>query len=152
MDVKDITGSTKWYTWPPGINKITDNNLILNSFPPKRVKVNFTFDDIRLKSNVTTNKTIRFIKKSFFYTILGFTKKSHSRPLAHIDGFIRIVPVTYKSEKPINITGIDKIYLKCDCFNGSIVNGTRETILYSFPLGSPPGHKIYKAAGIKLFK
>ena len=33
----------------------------------------------------------------------------------------------YKSDKPINITGIDKVHLKCDCINASIVNGVRES-------------------------
>ena len=28
----------------------------------------------------------------------------------------------------------------------------REPILYSFALSSPPGHKIYKEPGVKLFK
>ena len=59
---------------------------------------------------------------------------------------------SYKSDKPINITGIDKIHLKCDCIQGSIVNGIREPILYSFALSSPPGHKIYKEPRVKLLK
>ena len=59
---------------------------------------------------------------------------------------------SYKSDKPINITGIDKIHLKCDCIDGSIVNGTREPILYSFAPSSPPGHKLYKEPRVKLFK
>ena len=59
---------------------------------------------------------------------------------------------SYKSDRPINITGIDKILLKCDCIQGSIVNGIREPILYSFALSSPPGHKIYKEPRVKLFK
>ena len=59
---------------------------------------------------------------------------------------------SYKSDKPINITGIDKIHLKCDCIQGSIVNGIREPILYSFALCSPPGHRIYQESRIKLFK
>ena len=59
---------------------------------------------------------------------------------------------TYKGDRPINITGIDKVHLKCDCIDGSIVDGVREPILYSFDLGSPPGHKIYKEPGVKLFK
>ena len=59
---------------------------------------------------------------------------------------------SYKSNRPINITGIDKIHLKCDCIQGSIVNGNREPILYSFALSSPPGHKIYKEPRFKLFK
>ena len=44
------------------------------------------------------------------------------------------------------------IQLKSDCIVGSIINGIREPILYSFALSSPPGHKIYKAPRIKLFK
>ena len=59
---------------------------------------------------------------------------------------------SYKSNEPINITGIDKIHLKCDCIQGSIVNGIREPILYSFALSSPPGLKIYKKPRFKLFK
>ena len=42
--------------------------------------------------------------------------------------------------------------LKCDCFNGSIVNGVREPILYSFSLDKPTRHKVYKEPRIKLFK
>ena len=59
---------------------------------------------------------------------------------------------SYKSDKPINNTGIDKLPLKCDCIQGNIVNGIREPILYSFALSSPPGHKIYKEPRVKLFK
>ena len=63
------------------------------------------------------------------------------------------IPVkTYKSEKPINITGVDKIHLKRDCINGSIVNGLREPILFILSLEKPPIHKIYKEPRIKLFK
>ena len=59
---------------------------------------------------------------------------------------------SYKSDKPVNITGIDKILWKADCIIGSIVNGFREPILYSFALSSPPGQKIYKEPRIKPFK
>ena len=59
---------------------------------------------------------------------------------------------SYKSDRPINITGIDKIHLKCNCIQRSIINGVRETILYSFSLSSPPGHKIHKEPRVKLFK
>ena len=47
--------------------------MMLKSLLPEEVKVNVTTDDIRLKSNLTTNKTIRFTKKSFFFVISGFT-------------------------------------------------------------------------------
>ena len=58
----------------------------------------------------------------------------------------------YEGNKPIKITGIDKVHLKCDVVDGSIVNGVREPILYSFALDQPPGHKIYKEPKVKLFK
>ena len=59
---------------------------------------------------------------------------------------------SYKSDKPINFTGIDKVHLKCDCIHGSIMDGTQELILCSFAWSSPPGRKIYKEPRIKLFK
>ena len=115
------------------------------------MKINITIDDIRLKSNLKINQTLIFTEKSFFYTILGFTQ-SRSCPLDDIDGLYQIITGSYKSDRPINISGIDKIHLKCDCIQGSIVNGVREPILYSFALSSPPGYKIYKEPKIKLFK
>ena len=96
-------------------------------------------------------QTLIITKKSFFYTILDFTQ-SHSYPLDDIDVFYQLIAGSYKSDKPINITGIDKVHLKCDCINGSIMNGTQEPILYSFALDQPPGHKIYKEPKVKLFK
>ena len=59
---------------------------------------------------------------------------------------------SYKSDRPIIFTGIDKIPLKGDCINGSIVNGIREPVLYSFGLSSLPGHKIYEQPRVKFFK
>ena len=78
--------------------------------------------------------------------------QSHSGELGDTPGFLQLTPGSYKSDKPINITGIDKVHLKCDCIDGSIVNGIRELILFSFGLQSPPGHKIYKEHRIELPK
>ena len=124
---------------------------MLKSLLPNDVKVKITIDDIRLRSNFTTNKTIRFTKVSFC-AILGFTQ-SHSDPLNNPPpSFIKKVPGLYKSEKPNNITGIDKIKLKCDCINGSILNGVRQHFWYSFALDKPPCPKIYKKPNFKIFK
>ena len=139
------------YSLNPGIYEVVDLNNTLKHNLPDNVKVNITIDDIRLKSNLKINQTLIFTEKSFFYTILGCTK-SRSYPLNDIDSQYQLIGGSYKSDKPINITGIDKIHLKCDCIQGSIVNGIREPILYSFALSSPPGHKIYKEPKIKLFK
>ena len=128
-----------------------DLNNTLKYISPDNVKVSVTIDDIRLKSNLKINQTLIFTEKSFFYSILGFTQ-SHSYPLVDIDGFYQLIKGSYKGNKPINNTGIDKIHLKCDCIQGSIVNGKRGPILFSFALSSPPGCKSYKETRIKLFK
>ena len=151
LDLEYIPTKRTGYPLNPGIYEVIDLNNTSKYILPDKVKVNVTIDDIRLKANLKTNQTLSFTEKSFFYTILGFTR-SRSYPLDDIDGFYQLIAGSYKSDKPINFTGIDKIHLKCDCIEGSIVNGVREPILFSFALSSPPGHGIYKKPRIKLFK
>ena len=151
LDLKYISTKRMGYSLNPGIYEVIDLNNTLKHILPDNVKVSITIDDIRLKSNLKINQILIFTAKSFFYTILGFTQ-SRSHPLDNIDGFYQLIAGSYKSDKPINIRGIDKIHLKCDCIQGSIVDGIREPILYSFALSSPPGYKIYKEPRVKLYK
>ena len=69
-----------------------------------------------------------------------------------IEGFIQLVPGKYKSNRPIIITGVDKIHLKCDCIIGSIVKGIREANLHSFALSLPQGENVFIEPKIKLFQ
>ena len=151
LDFKYIPTKRTGYSLNPGIYEVIDLNNTSNYILPDNMKVSITIDDIRLKSNLKINQTVIFTEKSFFYKILGFTR-SHSYPLDDIDGFYQLIAGSYKSNKPINNTGIDKIHSKCDCAQGSIVNGIPEPILYSFALDQPPGHKIYKEPKLKLYK
>ena len=151
LDLKYIPTKRTGYSLNPGFYEVIDLNNVLKYNLPDNVKVSVTIDDIRLKSNLKINQTLIFTEKSFFDTILGFTQ-SRSYPLDDMDGFYQLIAGSYQSDIPINITGIDKVLLKCDCIQGSIVNGIREPILYSFALSSPPGHKIYKEPRVKLFK
>ena len=82
---------------------------------------------------------------------MGFTQY-HSGPLGDIKNFVQLIPGSYKSDKPINITVIDKIHLKAGCFDGTIINGILKPILYSFAFDQPPGHELYKGPQIKFFK
>ena len=97
LNFKYVAGSTKGNTLPPGVYENIDTNFMSKSLFPKEVKVNITIDDVRLKSNLTTNKTIRFTKQSFFYTILG-SIQSHSGELGDIPDFVQLIPGTYKSD------------------------------------------------------
>ena len=101
---------------------MVDLNNTLKFILPDNVKVSVTIDDIRLKSNLKTNQTLILTENSLLYTILGFTR-THSYPLEDIDGFYELTAGSYKSGRPINLMGIDKIHLKSDFINGSVVNG-----------------------------
>ena len=151
LDLKKFPTIRTGYSLNRGICETTDINKTVEKISPDIVKVSLTIDDTRLKSNLKINQTLFFTKIFFLHTILGFTQ-SHFYSLNDIDGFYQLIAGSCKSNKPINITGIDKIHLKCDCIFGSIVNNAREPILNSFALSSPPGHKIYKKPGIKFFK
>ena len=65
FDKKYIDTSTIRYTLVPSIYEISDINLMLNFLLPKEVKLIITNDDIRLNSDLTNNKTIRFAKNFF---------------------------------------------------------------------------------------
>ena len=128
---------------PPGAYELIDiNNAIqekLNDCPGPGYKLHFNIeaDTISMKSVLTTSYSIYF--NSELNTLSGFTNKGYSAG-------------THISEKPVMITTTDKVHLKCDCVDGSIVNGIREQILFSFNLSAPPGYKIIKKPMIILYK
>ena len=99
--------------------------------------INIEADTISMKSDLTTSNPIYFNSK--LNELLGFTNTHY------IQG-------THISEKPVMITTTDKVHLKCDCVDGSIVNGIREQILFSFNVSAPPGYKIIKEPNIILYK
>ena len=136
LDMKYIDATTMRYTLEQGSYEVSDMNFKLKSLLPIDVKVNITIEYIRLRSNLTNINTMRFTKNSVFYTILGFTRNL-SGPLSDIEKFDQLIPGTYKSDKPIKNTGVDKVHIKCDCINESSVNGAKVQILYSNVLKRP---------------
>ena len=111
------------------LKQTKDQNLIFY------IEFNIQADTISMKSILSTSNHIVF--NSELNNFLGFTKT-------------RYPAGTHKSEKPVMITTTDKVHLKCDCVDGSIVNGIREQIL--FILSAPPGYKIIKELNIILYK
>ena len=43
----------------------------------------------------------------------------------------------------MNLNTTNKIHLKCDAIDGSVVDGVRQSILYSFVLDKKPGYKVF---------
>ena len=67
----------------------------------------------------------------FFSSILGFTPNWDYK---HYN--------EYLSEKYVNLSNTNKIHLKCDVIDYSVVNGLKQPILYSFVLDKKPGFKV----------
>ena len=124
----------------PGAYELVDINASVKQIINESdydFKFNIIPDTISMKSVLTTSNNIQFNSK--LNTVLGFTHTVYP-------------PGTHTSEKPVMITTTDKVHLKCDCVDGSIVNGIREQILFSFNLSAPPGYKIIKEPTTVLYK
>ena len=66
LDINYTAESSPGYTLPGGIYELSDIRLMLKSLLPDEVKVNIPIGDIRLRSNLTTNETMKFTGKSLF--------------------------------------------------------------------------------------
>ena len=80
------------------------------------------------------------MKKSSFKTLLGFTPNWGSKPTTaiHADNL-----GVYTSDELFNLSKISKIHLKCDVFDGSVVSGLKQLILYSFLLDKPSDFNVF---------
>ena len=128
------------YELDPGIYTFKDIsealfNILQSDYPGLSNVIEIEYDDITMKTKMLVRfgiMAIRFDKKSFFSTILGFTPgwdyKHHNK---------------YTSQKVVNLGSTNKIHLKCDCIDGSVLNGIRQPILYSFILDKLPGYKVF---------
>ena len=110
-------------------------NILQSDCPGDCNVIVIEYDDIKMKTKLDVKAgiiAIRFDEKSFFSTILGFTPGWDYK---HYNKYI--------SQKIVNLGVTNKIHLKCDCIDGSVVNGVRQAILYSFVLDKLPGYKVF---------
>ena len=52
-------------------------------------------------------------------------------------------PGVYTSEKILNLGTLDKIHIKCDVIDDSLVNDKRQPLIYSFVLDKPAGYIVF---------
>ena len=72
---------------------------------------------------------LEFDEKSFLITFLDFNSYWNYRRTnaIHVDSLN-----VYTSEKIVSLSKIDKTHLKCDVIDGSVLNGVKQSILYTF--------------------
>ena len=135
------------YELDPGNYTIEDLKKAVYPLGDHKGTLQIEYDDLnkRVKLILTrfgeTFGTLRFDKKSFFHTLLGLIPYWDYKPTNAIhDGG----PGVYTSDKIVlNLNTINKIHLKCDCIYGSIQDGIRQPILFSFVLDKPSGYKVF---------
>ena len=88
--------------------------------------IDIEYDDIAMETKLDVRTgiiAIRFDEQSFFSTILGFNQGWNYKRYNK-----------YISQKIVNLSSTNKIHLKGECIDGSVVIGLRQPILYSFVL------------------
>ena len=75
--------------------------------------------------------------------------KFDDKPFLHLIGTISLPKQfidsagVYTKDRTLNLSTFDKIHLKSDVIDGSVLNGIREPILFSFDLDKPAGYKVF---------
>ena len=129
----------------PGIWTIQDISDAIHTFSGHSGIIQIEYDDITMKTKIfliyiggrkkIVLETLRFDERSLFHTLLGFTPCWDYKP-TNSSG-------VYTCEKILNLSTTNKIHLKCEFIDGSVVNGLRQPILYSFALDKLPGYKVF---------
>ena len=126
------------YEIDPGNYNIEDIQKAVYFLGDHANTLQIEYDDLNKKVKLILTRfgdafgTLRFDKKSFFHTLLGFSP------------YWDYKAGVYTSDKIIlNLNTINKIHLKCDIIDGSIQDGIRQPILFSFVLDKPSGYKVF---------
>ena len=139
------------YELTPGNYTIQDISDTIHTFSGHSEIIKIEYDDLNKKTKIILDfknnrnafglGTLRFDERSFFHTLLGFTPYWDYKPT---NSNHNAIPGVYTSDKILlNLNTIDKINLKCDCIDGSIQDGVRQPILFSFVLDKQTGYKVF---------
>ena len=134
------------YEISPGIYTIQDISHAVHTFSGHEGRLQIEHDDINMKTKINLTRagesfmSLRFDRKSFFNTLLGFERYWDYKPSYSNHPHI---PTVYISDKISNLSTTNKSHLKCDIIDGTVINGLRQPILFSFVLDKFTGYKVF---------
>ena len=147
LNLKQYNEKFITYELDPGNYNIEDIQQAVYSLGDHKGNLQIEYDEINKKVKLILNSsansfgTLRFDDKSFFHTLLGFDPYWDYKPTIAIHADF---PGVYTNDNDIlNLNTINKIHLKCDCIDGSIQDGVRKPILFSFLLDKPSGYIVF---------
>ena len=140
MVLDEYNSSFISYELQLGIYTFKDLSKALLSIPQHEYErylnaIDIEFDDFTMKNKLVVrsgNIAISFDEKSFFSTILGF------QPHWDYQHYNK-----YVSQKIVNFSTTNKMHLKCDVIDGSILDGSRQPIIFSLVSYKTPGYKVF---------
>ena len=143
----------------PGIYTFQDISNAVHTFSGDPEIIQSEYDDITMKTKTILKYiggekkfalgTFRFDERSLYHTLLGFEPYGDYKPTNsnHVT-----TPGVHTSGKILNLGNTNKINLKCDCIDGSVVDGLRQPILYSFVSDKKLGYKVFSQPETKHYK
>ena len=128
------------YELEPGIYTFNDLSetlfkILQSEFEGIKKSIAIDFDHITMKNKLVVRPgiiAIKFNENSFCCTVLGF---NHGWDYKHY--------IEYISQNIAYLSTTNKLHLKCDVIDGSVVNGIQKTILFRFILDKPAGYKVF---------
>ena len=147
MVLKQDNAKFVTYELNPGNYTIDDFQKAAYPLGDHEGTLQIEFDELNKKTKHfltrfgSTFGTLSFDGKSLLNNLLGFTAYWDYKltNAVHADS-----PVVYTSDNFfLNLNTIDKTHLKCDVNDGSVVNGVRVPILFSFVSDKKPGFKVF---------
>ena len=119
-------------------------NILQSEYPGPSNVIDIEYDDITMKTKLVVRSGIiarKFDEQSFFSNVLGFTPGWDHK---HYNKYI--------SQKNLILGSTNIIHLKCDVIDGSVVDGARQPMLYSFVLDKQPDYKVFSEPGTIHYK
>ena len=121
----EYNSSFNTYELQPGIYTFKDIskallNILQSEYPGYSNMIDINYDNSTMKTKLVVRSgiiAIRFDEQSFFSNVLGYTPGWDYK---HYNKYI--------SQKMVNLSSTNKIHLKCDVIDGSIVNGFKHPI------------------------
>ena len=148
ITLKQYNEKLSTYQSSPGIYTIEDTSQAVYTMGDheRTLQIEYDDDDDSVKTELILTRfgrtfgMLRIDKKMFTHTLLKFEPYWDYKPTNAIHADSHYV---YTSEKILNLSAIEKIPLKYDCNDGSVQNGVRRLILFSFILDKPSGCKVF---------
>ena len=118
--------------------------FIKKQFPDPSFEITANQSTLKCEIVFADRWEVDFTPQNTIGRLLGFDAKILSAKAEPGHEGEKYVPKAFESSRQVNISGIDKVHMKCNMIQGSTLNGRPSNILFSFLIDQSPGYLIFK--------